>query len=53
VGKSVKQEGQFLQGSTAFDLKQNQRAQVVFRRLPELEQRVVALEKNQAAPEKL
>jgi UDP-3-O-[3-hydroxymyristoyl] glucosamine N-acyltransferase len=53
VGKSVKQEGQFLQGSTAFDFKQNQRAQVVFRRLPELEQRITALEKNQPAPEKL
>jgi UDP-3-O-[3-hydroxymyristoyl] glucosamine N-acyltransferase len=53
VGKSVKQEGQILQGSTAFDFKQNQRAQVVFRRLPELEQRVADLEKNQPAPEKL
>ena len=53
VGKSVKQEGAILQGSTAFDFKQNQRAQVVFRRLPELESRVVALEKQQPAPEKL
>jgi len=53
VGKSIKQEGTFLQGSTAFDFKQNQRAQVVFRRLPELESRVVALEKQQPAPEKL
>jgi len=46
VGKSVRQEGQTLQGSTAFDFKQNQRAQVVFRRLPELEQRVAVLEKD-------
>ncbi|MVN77326.1 UDP-3-O-(3-hydroxymyristoyl)glucosamine N-acyltransferase [Hymenobacter sp. HMF4947] len=53
IGKTVRQEGQILQGSTAFDFKQNQRAQVVFRRLPELEQRVVNLEKNQPAPEKL
>jgi UDP-3-O-[3-hydroxymyristoyl] glucosamine N-acyltransferase len=53
IGKTVRQEGQFLQGSTAFDFKQNQRAQVVFRRLPELESRVVALEKQQPAPEKL
>jgi UDP-3-O-[3-hydroxymyristoyl] glucosamine N-acyltransferase len=52
VGKSVRQEGLTLQGSTAFDFKQNQRAQVVFRRLPELEQRVAALEKSQPAPAK-
>ncbi|RYY20583.1 MAG: UDP-3-O-(3-hydroxymyristoyl)glucosamine N-acyltransferase [Cytophagaceae bacterium] len=53
VGKTVKQTGQILQGSTAFDFKQNQRAQVVFRRLPDLEQRVADLEKKQPAPEKL
>ena len=52
IGKNVKQEGQFLQGSTAFDFKQNQRAQIVFRRLPELEQRVERLEKTQNAVEK-
>jgi len=52
VGKSVRQEGLTLQGSTAFDFKQNQRAQVVFRRLPELEQRVATLEKSQPAPDK-
>jgi UDP-3-O-[3-hydroxymyristoyl] glucosamine N-acyltransferase len=52
VGKSVRQEGLTLQGSTAFDFKQNQRAQVVFRRLPELEQRVVTLEKSSPAPDK-
>ena len=52
VGKTVRQEGQTLQGSTAFDFKQNQRAQIVFRRLPELEQRVQQLEKVQNAPEK-
>jgi UDP-3-O-[3-hydroxymyristoyl] glucosamine N-acyltransferase len=53
VGKTVRQEGTIQQGSTAFDFKQNQRAQVVFRRLPELEQRLIALEKSQPAPEKL
>jgi len=52
VGKNVKQEGTILQGSTAFDFKQNQRAQIVFRRLPELEQRVVQLEKAKNATEK-
>ena len=52
VGKNVKQEGQILQGSTAFDFKQNQRAQIVFRRLPELEQRVERLEKAKSATEK-
>ncbi len=52
VGKTIKQEGLILQGSTAFDFKQNQRAQIVFRRLPELEQRVGQLEKGQNAPEK-
>ena len=52
VGKNVKQEGLILQGSTAFDFKQNQRAQIVFRRLPELEQRVERLEKAKSATEK-
>ncbi|MGI4743666.1 MAG: UDP-3-O-(3-hydroxymyristoyl)glucosamine N-acyltransferase [Janthinobacterium lividum] len=52
IGKTVRQPGQYLQGSTAFDFKQNQRAQVVFRRLPELEQRVEALEKSSLAPDK-
>ena len=52
VGKNVKQEGTILQGSTAFEFKQNQRAQIVFRRLPELEQRVALLEKAKNAAEK-
>ena len=52
VGKNVKQEGQILQGSTAFDFKQNQRAQIVFRRLPELELRVERLEKAKSTTEK-
>ena len=53
VGKTVKQEGLILQGSTAFDFKQNQRAQIVFRRLPELEQRVRAIEEAISPTEKL
>ncbi len=53
VQKSVKQEGQILQGYPAVNLKQNQRATLVYLRLPELERRVEALEKKQPAPEKL
>ncbi len=52
VGKTVKQEGTILQGSTAFDFKQNQRAQVVFRQLPALVQRLERLERAANAPEK-
>ena len=52
VGKNVKQEGLILQGSTAFDFKQNQRAQIVFRRLPELEHRIERLEKAKSTTEK-
>ncbi len=50
--KSVREEGQILQGYPAFNLRANQRAAVVYRRLPELEQRVAALEKSQPAPDK-
>ena len=52
IGKNVNQEGTFLQGSTAFDFKQNQRAQIVFRRLPELEHRIERLEKAKSTAEK-
>jgi len=52
VQKSTK-EGQVLQGSPAFALKDSQRATAVYRRLPELERRLTALEKSQPAPEKL
>ena len=51
VQKSVREEGQILQGYPAFLLRDNQRAAVVYRRLPELEQRVTTLEKNAAAPD--
>jgi UDP-3-O-[3-hydroxymyristoyl] glucosamine N-acyltransferase len=52
VQKSTKEEGQVLQGSPAFDLRDNQRATAVYRRLPELLQRLDRLEKAQNAPEK-
>ena len=50
--KSVRQEGQVLQGYPAAPLVENQRSAVIYRHLPELERRVVALEKNLPAPEK-
>jgi UDP-3-O-[3-hydroxymyristoyl] glucosamine N-acyltransferase len=53
VQKSTKTEGQVLQGYPAIGLKENQRATAVYRRLPELERRLAALEKSQSAPEKL
>lgn len=46
VGKSVKEEGQSLNGSTAFPMRDNMRSQAVFRRLPELERRLDELEKK-------
>ena len=46
VGKSVKEEGQALNGSTAFPMRDNMRSQAVFRRLPELERRLEELEKK-------
>ena len=52
VQKSVRQEGQVLQGYPAFALKDNLRAAAIYRRLPELERRLTALEKNAPAPEK-
>ena len=53
VQKSVRQEGQTQQGYPAFNLKDNLRAAAIYRRLPELERRLTALEKSQSAPEKL
>ena len=52
VQKSTKTEGQVLQGYPAFGLKESQRATAVYRRLPELERRLTALEKSQPAPDK-
>jgi UDP-3-O-[3-hydroxymyristoyl] glucosamine N-acyltransferase len=50
--KTVTTEGQVLQGNPPMLLRDSQRAAIVYRRLPELEQRVAALEKNQPAPDK-
>ncbi|AMR25928.1 UDP-3-O-(3-hydroxymyristoyl)glucosamine N-acyltransferase [Hymenobacter psoromatis] len=52
VQKSVREEGQVLQGYPAFNLKDNLRAAAVYRRLPELERRLAALEKSTAATDK-
>ena len=46
VGKSVKDEGVSLNGSTAFTMRDNMRSQAVFRRLPELERRLDELVKK-------
>ncbi|MFD3000854.1 UDP-3-O-(3-hydroxymyristoyl)glucosamine N-acyltransferase [Pontibacter toksunensis] len=48
VSKSVKETGTIIQGSPAFDYKQNLRAMAVFRKLPEL-QRDLELLKEKAA----
>ena len=50
VGKSVVQEGLSLNGSTAFPLRDNMRSQAIFRRLPDLERRLIDLEKKHSAP---
>ncbi|WP_375433606.1 UDP-3-O-(3-hydroxymyristoyl)glucosamine N-acyltransferase [uncultured Hymenobacter sp.] len=52
VGKSIKEEGQFLQGAPAFNLRDSLRAQAVFRHLPELERRLTQLERRTNPPEK-
>ena len=48
VSKSVKETGTIIQGSPAFDYKQNLRAMTVFRKLPEL-QRDLDLLKGKSA----
>ncbi|GAA4304858.1 UDP-3-O-(3-hydroxymyristoyl)glucosamine N-acyltransferase [Nibribacter koreensis] len=40
VSKTIKETGTFIQGSPAFDYKQNLRAMSVFRKLPELQKQV-------------
>ncbi len=48
VGKTIKTPGTIIQGSPAFDFKQNLRALSVFRKLPELQREIEALrEKSQ------
>ena len=51
VGKSVKEEGTFLQGAPAFNLRDSLRANAVFRHLPELERRLLKLERAQQKPD--
>lgn len=46
VGKSVSEENTSLNGSTAFSLRDNMRSQAIFRRLPDLERRLIELEKR-------
>jgi len=52
VGKSIKEEGVQLQGSPAFNLRDSLRANAIFRRLPDLERRLAALERDNPKPEK-
>ncbi|WP_276499311.1 UDP-3-O-(3-hydroxymyristoyl)glucosamine N-acyltransferase [Pontibacter litorisediminis] len=46
VSKSVKEEGLIIQGSPAFDYKQNLRAMTVFRKLPELQRELEMLKEK-------
>ena len=46
VSKSVKESGTIIQGSPAFDYKQNLRAMTVFRRLPELQRELELLKEK-------
>ncbi|MGF7231937.1 UDP-3-O-(3-hydroxymyristoyl)glucosamine N-acyltransferase [Arachidicoccus sp.] len=45
IGKSVKTENSILSGSPAFDHSARRRSEVVYRHLPELEKRILELEK--------
>lgn len=46
VSKSIEKEGLAIQGSPAFDYKQNLKSQVIFKKLPELVKRVEDLEEK-------
>ena len=46
VSKSIKKEGSFIQGSPAFDYKDNLKSIIVFRKLPELEKQIEELRKK-------
>ncbi|KAA9326028.1 UDP-3-O-(3-hydroxymyristoyl)glucosamine N-acyltransferase [Adhaeribacter soli] len=46
VSKSIKEEGTIIQGSPAFDYKQNLRALTVFRKLPELQKDIEELKEK-------
>ncbi|WP_299824186.1 UDP-3-O-(3-hydroxymyristoyl)glucosamine N-acyltransferase [uncultured Pontibacter sp.] len=47
VSKSIKESGTIIQGSPAFDYKQNLRAMTVFRKLPELQRELELLKEKQ------
>ncbi|MBC7449463.1 MAG: UDP-3-O-(3-hydroxymyristoyl)glucosamine N-acyltransferase [Hymenobacteraceae bacterium] len=49
VSKSVKEPGTFIQGSPAFDYKQNLRAAAIFRRLPDLQRQLDELRAKRAS----
>ncbi len=46
VTKSITEEGQAISGGPAFDWRKELRSQAIFRNLPELEQRIAALERQ-------
>ena len=46
VSRSIKEEGKAWSGSPAFDYRQALRAQVVYKRLPEMEKKIEALEQE-------
>jgi UDP-3-O-[3-hydroxymyristoyl] glucosamine N-acyltransferase len=46
IGNSINQPGEILQGSPAFQIGDYKRTYVLFRKLPDLEQRIQQLEKN-------
>tara|TARA_B110000858_G_C17783179_1_gene465837 strand:+ start:822 stop:1844 length:1023 start_codon:yes stop_codon:yes gene_type:complete len=46
ISKSITQKGRILQGNLAFDIKKFQRSYVYFRQLPDLNKRIIDLEKK-------
>jgi UDP-3-O-[3-hydroxymyristoyl] glucosamine N-acyltransferase len=46
VGQNIKDEGAVLQGSPAFSISDYQKSYVMFRKLPKIDQRIFALEKQ-------
>lgn len=46
IGGSVKKEGSVLYGSPAFNLKDFQKSYIIFRKLPELKERIDSMEKH-------
>lgn len=46
IGSSITREGEILQGSPAFRISEYKRTYVVFKKLPELEKRILELEKT-------